>query len=101
MTCGVYSLRQASGALRYFRLGDDYASSRPCYTHVRRCPCDAEIAIEDGSAKPKDRSEGGWRGMGDVAADAIHAATFGLVGQCAGCETRQELLNTWFPFRSR
>lgn len=39
------------------------------------------------------------RGLGDDVAKLIHAATFGLLQPCGGCEQRQEALNGLVPYR--
>lgn len=36
-------------------------------------------------------------GLGDLVADGIKAATFGLVKPCGGCQKRQEALNKLLP----
>jgi hypothetical protein len=41
--------------------------------------------------------DGPARGAGDVLANAIKAATFGLVKPCGGCGSRQVALNQLLP----
>lgn len=102
MICGLYCFTASNGQKRYMVLTADFAASRPWYSLVRTCECGTTVSMESGESTDGRKYEAGpsrhWRGIGDVVADGIQAATFGLVKPCGGCKSRQETLNRWFPF---